>query len=329
MPVVLGNELRQRKQIAVFLRELEIIMGERNKGSDRPRVLVLGASGLNGGAIVTQLSEMGAVEVVRGARDPRTVASWKDQGKPAVLIDLDDPQSFPAALEGIDRLFLMTGYTIHMVHQMKTITDAAVDAGVSFIVHLGVFGNGRSTDPHFAWHELVERYIEGSGVAWCHLHPHVFMENLLTVMRPVDGALRWPMGDKRVGWVASDDIAAVAAKVLAEGPERHAGKNYYLSTDVLNGIEVARVLSRATDRPIEALVMTPDDLAFGVASGQVVMPGNIEANYAASMLEWARQTFDGRMAYSAVTTGTVATLLGRPPIKLEAWARQHRSDIGA
>ena len=80
-------------------------------------------------------------------------------------------------------------------------------------------------------------------MAWCHLHPHVFMENLLTVMRPVDGTLRWPMGDKRVGWVASDDIAAVAAKVLGEGPERHAGKNYYLSTDVLNGMEVAGVLS--------------------------------------------------------------------------------------
>ena len=303
-------------------------MGERNKESDRPRVLVLGASGLNGGAIVAQLGEMGGVEVVRGARDPRTVASWKDEGKAAVLIDLDDPQSFPAALKGIDRLFLMTGYTIHMVHPMKTITDAAVDAGVSFIVHLGVFGNGRSTDPHFAWHELVERYIEGSGVAWCHLHPHVFMENLLTVMRPVGGALRWPMGDKPVGWVASDDIAAVAAKVLAEGPERHAGKNYYLSTDVLNGMEVAGVLSRATDRRIQALVMTPDDLALGVASGQVVMPGNIEANYAASMLEWARQTFDGRMAYSEVATDTVATLLGRSPIKLEDWARQHRSDLG-
>jgi hypothetical protein len=142
MPVVLGNELRQRKEIAVFLRKLKIIMGERDKGSDRPRVLVLGASGLNGGAIVAQLGEMGGVEVVRGACDPRTLASWKDEGKAAVLIDLDDPLSFPAALQGIDRLFLITGYTIHMVHQMKTITDAAVDAGVSFIVHLGVFGNG-------------------------------------------------------------------------------------------------------------------------------------------------------------------------------------------
>jgi uncharacterized protein YbjT (DUF2867 family) len=54
-------------------------MGERDKGSDRPRVLVLGASGLNGGAIVAQLGERGGVEVVRGAREPRTVASWKDE----------------------------------------------------------------------------------------------------------------------------------------------------------------------------------------------------------------------------------------------------------
>jgi NAD(P)H dehydrogenase (quinone) len=116
------------------------------------------------------------------------------------------------------------------------------------------------------------------------------MENLLTVMRPVDGTLRWPMGDKRVGWVAGDDIAAVAAKVLAEGPGCHAGKNYFLSTDVLNGTEIAGVLSRATDRTIRTLIMTPDDLAVGVAPGQVVMPSNIEANYAASMLGMARWT---------------------------------------
>jgi len=36
-----------------------------------------------------------ATEVVRGARDPRTVAAWKDKGKTAVRIDLDDPESFP------------------------------------------------------------------------------------------------------------------------------------------------------------------------------------------------------------------------------------------
>src|SRR3984957_15118983 len=123
-------------------------MGRQDKRTDRPRVLVLGASGLNGGAIVAELEKVGAIEVVRGARDPRTVAGWKDEGKAAVHIDLDDPRSFPAALAGIDRLFLMTGYTIHMVHQMKTITDAAADAGGGFLVHVRVFRKGGSPDPH-------------------------------------------------------------------------------------------------------------------------------------------------------------------------------------
>jgi uncharacterized protein YbjT (DUF2867 family) len=58
-----------------------------------------------------------------------------------------------------------------MVHQSKTIVDAAADAGVKFIVHLGIFGNGRLTHGYGSWHEMVERYIEGSGVAWTHLHP--------------------------------------------------------------------------------------------------------------------------------------------------------------
>jgi NAD(P)H dehydrogenase (quinone) len=98
------------------------------------------------------------------------------------------------------------------------------------------------------------------------------------------------LGERRAQDRLGDDLRP-DAKVLAEGPGRHAGKNYYLSTDVLNGMEIAGVLSRVTDRPIRALIMTPDDLAVGVASGQVVMPDNIESNYAASMLEWVRQTF--------------------------------------
>lgn len=88
---------------------------------------------------------------------------------------------------GIDRLFLATGYTVEMVHQSKTIVDAAADVGLQFIVHLSIFGNGRTTDPHFAWHEMVERYIEGSGVAWSHIHPHFFMDNLLTSVPVVNG----------------------------------------------------------------------------------------------------------------------------------------------
>jgi NAD(P)H dehydrogenase (quinone) len=294
----------------------------------KPRVLVLGSTGLTGAAIATKLDDASdQIEVVRASRNPETVAQWADQGRSGVRLDLDDARTFPAALEGIDRLFVMTGYTVAMTHQTKTITDAAADAGAGHIVHLGIFGNGRSTDPHFAWHELVERYIEGSGVPWTHLHPHMFMENLLSVFTLRDGRLPWPAGDKPTGWIAGEDIAAVAAKVLIEGPDVHAGKGYWMSTDVLNGVQAADILSEALGRTIPAEVFTPDEMLQAVSAGLASTPSFMEGHYALSTFEWLRQTYDGRMDYSAVTTDTVEELLGRPPIHLAEWAVRHRDAL--
>jgi uncharacterized protein YbjT (DUF2867 family) len=296
--------------------------------SKKPNVLVLGSTGLTGNAIAAKLDNVSdRVEVVRASRDPETIREWRNQGRSAVRIDLDDARTFPAALEGIDRLFVMTGYTVAMTHQTKTITDAAAEAGVGHIVHLGIFGNGRSTDPHFAWHELVERYIEGSGVPFTHLHPHMFMENLLSVFRLRDGRLPWPAGDKPVGWIAGEDIASVAAKVLLEGPDVHAGKGYWMSTDLLNGAQAAGVLSEALGRTIPADVMTPDEMLQAVSEGLVTTPSFMEGHYALSTFEWLRQTYDGRMDYAARTTTTVEELLGRPPIHLAEWAVGHRDAL--
>ncbi len=200
---------------------------------------------------------------------------------------------------------------------------------VSFMVHLGVFGNGKSTDPHFAWHEMIERYIEGSGIAWCHVHPHFFMENLLTRYPLLNERMVWFMGEKRVGWIANDDLAGVVAKVLAEGPARHASQNYWLSTEAMNGVETARALTQGLSRDIACDVKTPDDLIALLASHSFEPPAAsaTEATYAASTLEWMHQTYDGRMDYSAVATTTVADLLGRPPLGLRAWAELHRDAV--
>jgi NAD(P)H dehydrogenase (quinone) len=295
--------------------------------NSKPRVLVLGSTGLTGKAIAAELDAADRVEVVRASRDPDAVERWRAGGRSAVRLDLDDARTFAAALEGIDRLFVMTGYTVAMTHHTKTITDGAADAGVGHIVHLGVFGNGRSTDPHFAWHELVERYIEGSGVPWTHLHPHMFMENLLSVFKLRDGRLPWPAGEKPTGWIAGEDIAAVAAKVLIEGPAVHAGKEYWMSTDVLNGVQAAEILSDALGRSIPAEVLTPDEILQAVTAGVATTPSFMEGHYALSTFEWLRQTHDGRMDYAAVTTTTVEELLGRPPIHLSEWAVRHRDAL--
>src|SRR5258708_3133130 len=46
-----------------------------------------------------------------------------------------------------------------------------------------------------------------------------------------------------------------------------------------------------------------------------------------SQLEWAHQSFDGRMDYSIVATSTVQDLLGRPALTLREWAPRHREAL--
>jgi hypothetical protein len=142
-----------------------------------------------------------------------------------------------------------------------------------------------------------------------------------------DGRLPWPAGDKPTGWIAGEDIAAVAAKVLVEGPGVHAGKGYWMSTDVLNGAQAAAILSDALGQTIPADVFTPDEMLQAVSAGLASTPSFMEGHYALSTFEWLRQTYDGRMDYAAVTTDTVAELLGRPPIHLAEWADRHRDAL--
>lgn len=292
-----------------------------------PRVLVLGATGGVGGLVARELEARAQVEVVRTTRKAQQIEAWRTEGRSSVLLDLDNPMTFPEALSGIERLFIMTGYTMNMVTQVKTITDAAVDAGIGFIVHLGVLSNGKSTDPHYAWHELVERYISTSGMPYCNLHANFFMENLLSFMKISQNTLTWPIRDQSIGWITGEDVAAVAAKILAEGPEAHASKTYQLSTDVVDGPQLAATLSKALGREINPLVVTPDDLKAALDAGQVELPSGMDAPFSASMLELARQVSDGRLSYAATTTDVVKTLLGRDPIHFEQWARDHKDQL--
>jgi uncharacterized protein YbjT (DUF2867 family) len=291
-----------------------------------PRVLILGATGRVGSKVIAGLERINSVRIVYASRKPAQVEAWRRDDKDSVLLDLDQPKTFPDALSGIDRIFLSTGYSVAMVHQSKTIVDAAADAGVKFLVHLGVYGNGRLTYAYGTWHELVERYIEGSGLAWTHLHPHFFMDNLLAASPVIDGRFYWFMGNQPVGWIAPEDVAAVAAKVLSDGPEHHGGKQYWLSTEMLNGTQTAIEISKGLGLPVEGVVLTPDDLAANVISGAMKLPSFVEATYGASILEWVRLTYEGRLNFGEVTT-SVEDLTGEKSQSLEDWVRTNRHAV--
>jgi uncharacterized protein YbjT (DUF2867 family) len=288
----------------------------------KPIVLVLGSTGQVGRLVIKELTDSQDVNVRVTSRRQADVERLRSEGKDAVYLDLDNPKTFGLALAGADRVLLLTGYTVAMLAQSKTFVDAAKKASVEHIVHLGIFADWDCTDPHFAWHQLVERYIESSGIAWTHLHPNMFLENLLSFFAPKGDVLTLFWEDQRMGWIAAADIAAVAAKVLKEGPKKHNRQNYWLSTEVLDGPQVAAVLSDVTGRDIKCHLQVADDFEALFTSSDI-----FESWYAKGAVEFLRQVVDGRMGNIGSVRDDVPNILGRPALTLRKWATQHRDQL--
>lgn len=294
-----------------------------NVVSKQPTVLVLGSTGQIGKMIVKELEHSADVQIRLSSRRLEEVERLRGEGKDAVHLDMDDPRTFALAMAGVDRLFVLTGYTVAMVTQSKTLVDAAKKAGVKHIVHLGVFAEWDCTDPHFAWHLMIESYIKASGLAWTHLHPNVFMDNLLNFNAPREDSITVYWGSRAVGWVAGSDIAAVAAAALSEGPEKHHGRDYWMSTEVLDGTQVAAILSEVTNRTIRCNLKGPEDFKAFINSPTV----EVEQWYAEGGLDFMRQVSDGRMGYIGTIRDDVPFVLGRPSLTFREWASAHKDEF--
>lgn len=288
-----------------------------------PNILVIGASGRIGSRLVKELDALGDSVAVRlASSSSESVGAWKSQGRDAVRLDLNDPDTVPPALEGADRVFLLTPYTADMLVQSKHVVDTAKDAGVRHIVHLGVFTSRRDRIPHFIWHDFIETYIEASGVAWTHLHPNVIAESYLVQDPPISetGSFNVMCGDAAQGWVFADDIAAVAAKVLADGPDVHAGQEYWMSTEVLTGPQVAEIISKETGISITCNAMPPEALADYIST---IEDTSVRA-YMESAVIAMRLMASGNFEAQTVVRDDVAKLLGRSGTTVAEWARRKR-----
>lgn len=274
-------------------------------------ILIIGATGRIGSRVVKELEQNSNGLALRRCTTQAEVAdTWRAQGKDAAVLDLNDPSTFAAALADVERVFLLTGYSSDMLFQSKMLVDAAKQAGVQHIVHLGVFTSRQDAIPHFTWHDLVESYIEASGMAWTHVHPNVITDSVLVRDPPMTetGVFSACFKDIAQGWVCADDIGAVVAAVLREGPEKHAGQNYWLSTEVLSCPEIAGILSKAAGVDIRYQPQQPSDLAEMIAS----IPSAPTRAYMESAVITMKLASTGKMLAQTVVCDDVQQVLGRP-----------------
>lgn len=292
--------------------------------SNKPVILVLGATGQLGKLIVDRLQKNETISLAVTSRKPEQLPKLKEQYGQAVYLDLDDPRTFPEALKGVERLFLLTGYTVNMLVQSKAIVDAAQKAGVKHIVHLGVFTPEYDCyDPHFAWHQMIEVYIKASGISYTFLHPNCFMQNLIGFYGMVkNGKFRCYANDKKLGWIALEDVAEATAKILTEGPAKHQGQDYWFSTDSLNTQEVADVLSEVSGQKFLADAQPPEQFLKDIG----VNNKNIDP-YFIGVAESFQQVVDGRMAYISEVRDDMPKLTGHKGMTLKEWAKLHKDEL--
>src|SRR5882724_9042405 len=285
-------------------------------------LLVLGATGQVGTLVAKHLNRSEANFSV-GTRRKANLAELADQFGASRFIDLDDPHTFNDALQNITGIFLITGYTVDMLVQSKSLIDAARRNGVTHIVHLGAFT--RDHDCYatvFAWHQMTEAYLRDSGVAWTNLHPNMFMQNLLTYTSIRGGQYR-PYTSKALGFTALEDLAEAAAVILMEGPEKHSGKDYFFSADALTPHQVAENLTAATGRKFTASVLDAETFL-----NETTQPGSMfEPAYSKGGFEFFRYVEDGRMAYVGSVKDDTKTILGREPLLLREWAKLHADEL--
>jgi len=209
-----------------------------------------------------------------------------------------------------------------LVHS-KSLIDAARRNGVKHIVHLGAFTTDRDAYATvFAWHQMIEIYLQASGVAWTNLHPNMFMQNLLGSAAIKGGRYSY-YTSKALGYTALEDVAESAARILIEGPTKHSGKDYWFSADVLTPNQVAEALAGATGHKFTAAVRNAESF-----QNDAEQPSSIfEPAYAKGGLEFFRYVEDERMAYIGSVKDDTKKILGREPLLLRDWAKLHAHEL--
>ena len=282
----------------------------------KPRILVLGATGQVGGALVDLLEKDESVDVIAAARNPDKA---KHLGVSSVYLDLDKIETFAPALENIDRVFMATGYTIDMLRQSKDLVNTAERAGVQQIVHLGACGDDDTRVAHYGWHQFIERYIEWSGLAFTNLRPEIFMQNLLGYggeSYVQQGVIKHYVGAARLSWVDCDDVAAVAAVCLAH-PDQHAGNTYRMGYEAKTYYELAEVFTEVLGQPFSYELQPPSEFLRNV------LAAGAEPAYMKCVFDSYTDLTNGKDIGADATFDNFAELTGRSPRSLADFARRY------
>jgi uncharacterized protein YbjT (DUF2867 family) len=195
------------------------------------RILVVGATGAQGGSVARHLLRTGKYKVRCLTRHPRSSPAMglERLGAEVVGGDLADLPSLRAALRDCDGVFGVTNYWEHFEAEFllgRNLVDAILASNVqhtilSTLPHTKGLSGGRLEVPHFDTKARIEEYARGCTLAATYVHVAFYYENFLTFFPPRrqnDGSyvFAFPQGNTPLAMVAVEDIGGVVVGIFGE-----------------------------------------------------------------------------------------------------------------
>lgn len=225
--------------------------------------------------------------------------------------DWHDASTWAPALSDVHGVFVVgPGSATDWSPLLAGFLDTAFTAGVRHAVLLSARGVEFLPDGNVA---RAERALRASRVPWTVLRPTHFAQNFTEAMfAPVDGHIVAPVGDGSVPFVDVEDIAEVAAFVLAE--KAAIGETLDLSGPAAVTFEQAtRILSDATG---QALTFRDQTLDEHIAELRATKTPEEYIRWRIAMLDGIRRGADAYLSDGVTRT------LRRPATDFATWARR-------
>jgi uncharacterized protein YbjT (DUF2867 family) len=267
-------------------------------------ILITGASGNVGSEVLKQAAA--AKLSIRAAYLSADKAKGAPAGVEAVPMDYAKPETIRAALEGIEKVFLVGPPAPNVPELESGFVNEARKSGVKHIVKLSALGGRKAIFPSL--HRDSEENIEASGIPYTFLRPNGFMQNFVNYNSSTintQNAFYATQGNGAVSHIDIRDIASVAVKVLSGSG--HEGKAYSLTgPEALTNAQVAGKLSQVLGRSIRYVDVPPDDfkkslLSAGVAEWSVTALLDLQRLYregGAGLVDPTFERLTGRKATS-------------------------------
>ncbi|MCH8121776.1 MAG: NmrA/HSCARG family protein [Bacteroidetes bacterium] len=258
------------------------------EGTTKRKVLVTGASGQQGGAVLNALLARGhQVRALTRKPDSEWAASVASRGVEVVAGDFTDQESLVRAATGVDTIFLMTTFMEAgidaEIEQGLAMVEAANQANVGHLVFTSVASADKATGiPHFESKFKVEEAIIASGISYTIVAPVFFMENITSpwyLPGILDGTLAMPMpADAALQQIAVETIGQFVASII-ERRESVFGQRFDIASDEKTGEEVAQILSEKLGRTIGYAGFSPDALREENEDFAIMFDWFIETGY--------------------------------------------------